>query len=103
MCSALIDDPARTLPACQPNGRQGNSSPLGVTPCREGVYLYVFSKAATGIVLRLFDDVDDAQPARAICIDVASNCIGHYWHVFVPGVMAGQIYGYFVEGPWDPS
>ena len=28
---------------------------------------------------------------------------GHYWHVFVPGVMAGQIYGYRVEGPWDPS
>ena len=27
----------------------------------------------------------------------------HYWHVSVPGVQAGQIYGYRVEGPNDPG
>jgi isoamylase len=81
----------------------GNSSPLGATPCREGANFCVFSKHATGIVLLLFDDVDDAKPARTIRIDPASNRTGHYWHVFVPGIMAGQIYGYYVEGPWDPS
>src|SRR5262249_41201097 len=27
----------------------------------------------------------------------------HYWHVLVPGVAAGQLYGYRVAGPWDPS
>jgi isoamylase len=82
---------------------QGASSPLGATPCRNGANFSVFSKHATGVELLLFDDVDDAQPARVIRIDPASNRTGHYWHVFVPNVMAGQIYGYRVEGPWDPA
>ena len=82
---------------------QGYSAPLGATLCRDGVNFSVFSKHATAIELLLFDDVDDARPKHVIRIDPASNRTGHYWHVFVPGVMAGQIYGYHVEGPWDPS
>ncbi len=27
----------------------------------------------------------------------------HYWHVFVPGLRPGQLYGYRVEGPSDPA
>jgi glycogen operon protein len=27
----------------------------------------------------------------------------HYWHIFVPGLAAGTIYGYRIEGPWDPA
>jgi glycogen operon protein len=38
-----------------------------------------------------------------IRIDPSSNRTYHYWHVFVPGVRAGQIYGYRVEGPFDPA
>ena len=26
----------------------------------------------------------------------------HYWHVFVPGIQAGQIYGFRVHGPSIP-
>jgi isoamylase len=82
---------------------QGTSSPLGATSCRGGVNFSVFSKHATGIELLLFDDVDDARAPRVIRIDPASNRTGHYWHVLVPGVRAGQIYGYRVEGPSDPA
>ena len=38
-----------------------------------------------------------------IRIDPATNCTYHYWHIFVPGIKAGQIYGYRVSGPFDPS
>ena len=70
----------------------------------DGVNFSVFSKHATGVELLLFDHVDDdAQAARVIRIDPAANRTYHYWHVFVPGVTAGQIYGYRVEGPWDPA
>ena len=83
--------------------KQGTSSPLGATPCPEGVNFSVFSKHATGVELLLFDRVDDgADAARVIRIDPAANRTYHYWHVFVPGVKAGQLYGYRVEGPWDP-
>jgi len=82
---------------------KGKSAPLGATPCPEGVNFSVFSRHATGIELLLFDRVDDATTARVIRIDPVRNRSYHYWHVFVPGVSAGQIYGYRVEGPWDPA
>jgi hypothetical protein len=31
------------------------------------------------------------------------NGFSHYWHVFVPGVRPGQIYGYRVDGPLAPA
>jgi isoamylase len=55
------------------------------------------------VELLLFDREDDARPSRIISIDPAVNCTNHYWHVFVPGVRSGQIYGYRVHGPWDPA
>jgi isoamylase len=32
-----------------------------------------------------------------------TNFTYHYWHVFAPDVPPGQIYGYRVDGPWDPA
>jgi glycogen operon protein len=81
----------------------GSCSPLGATPCRDGVNFSVFSKHATGVELLLFDRVDDAKAACVIRMDPAAYRTYHYWHVFVPGLTAGQIYGYRVEGPWDPA
>jgi isoamylase len=40
----------------------------------------------------------DANRAR-----VASARTYHYWHVFVPDVRPGQIYGCRVQGPVDPA
>jgi glycogen operon protein len=81
----------------------GRSSPLGATPGDGGVNFSVFSRGATGVELLFFDREDDSRPARVIPIDPSSSRTYHYWHVFVPGVWAGQIYGYRVEGPSDPA
>jgi len=81
----------------------GKSSPLGATLSLKGANFSVYSKHATGIELLFFDCVDDGRPARVIRINPATNRTYHYWHVFVPGVKAGQIYGYRVEGPFDPA
>ncbi len=82
-------------------GQAGKSSPLGATVSRGGVNFSVFSKNATAVKLLLFDDTEDARPVRTIRLDPANNHTYHYWHVFIPGVKAGQIYGYRVEGPSD--
>jgi glycogen operon protein len=92
----LRSDASRSL------ARQGSASPLGATPRPDGTNFSVFSRHATGVELLLFDRVD-ATAARVIRIDPAANRTYHYWHAFVPGVTAGQIYGYRVEGPWDPA
>jgi len=80
---------------------EGASAPLGATPSHGGVNFSVYSRHATGIELLLFDGFNDARPARTIRVDPASNRTYHYWHVFVPGIGPGQIYGYRVDGPSD--
>jgi glycogen operon protein len=83
--------------------RHGRSFPLGSTLSPEGVNFSVFSKSATLVELLLFDQVDDAQPARVIRLDPRRHRTYHYWHVFVPGLKAGQLYGYRVSGPCEPA
>jgi glycogen operon protein len=81
----------------------GHSSPLGATIIDGGVNFSLFSRSATGVELLFFDRVDDTRPARVMRLDPATNRTYHYWHVCVPGVQPGQIYGYRVAGPADPA
>jgi glycogen operon protein len=81
----------------------GRSFPLGATVYPEGVNFSVFAKGATGVELLLFGDVDSPRPEQVISLDPRQNRTYHYWHVFVPGLKAGQIYGYRVVGPWAPE
>ena len=79
------------------------SAPLGATPTDGGVNFSIFSRHASGVDLLLFNKEDDNHPARVICIDPFTNRTYHYWHVFVPDVQPGQIYGYRVTGDFDPG
>jgi isoamylase len=81
----------------------GRSAPLGSTVSESGVNFSVFSRDATSVELLLFDRDDDARPRRVIRIDPATNRTYHYWHVFVSDLRPGQIYGYRVYGPFDPT
>lgn len=81
----------------------GRSSPIGATVLRGGVNFSVFSRGATGVELLLFDHEDDSQPERVIIVSPAENRTAHYWHVFVPNLKPGQLYGYRVYGPYEPS
>ena len=81
----------------------GRSSPLGATVHPGGVNFSIFSRNASGVMLLLFNREDDLQPDCMITIDPATNRTDHYWHVFVPEVRPGQLYGYRVDGPFDPA
>jgi isoamylase len=81
----------------------GTSFPLGASLEAGGANFSVFSKHATGVQLLLFDAVDDNQPSKVIDLDPATQRTYHYWHTFVPGVRAGQLYGYKVDGPYAPE
>jgi isoamylase len=79
----------------------GLSHPLGATVTADGVNFSLYSRHASCIDLLFFDCEDDVRPARVIHMDPANRTY-HYWHVFVPGVQPGQIYGFRVDGPSDP-
>ena len=81
----------------------GRSFPIGATLVHGGANFSIFSRSAAGIELLFFDREDDARPSRVIPIDPLANRTYHYWHVFVPGVQAGQIYGFRAYGPFEPA
>ena len=81
----------------------GQSYPLGAIVYPGGTNFCVFSKNCEAVELLLFDDADDARPVRVIQLDPVQNRTFYYWHAFVPGVEAGQLYGYRVYGPFAPE
>jgi isoamylase len=104
MKRTLAPEQPGSVPGIAASGfASGSAAPLGATVTTMGTNFSVFSKHATGIELLLFDRVDDRRPARVIPIDSVTNRQYHYWHTFVAGVRAGQIYGYRALGPFDPA
>src|SRR5262245_1487916 len=86
-----------------PELTHGRSSPLGATIVEGGVNFSVFSRNGSMVELLLFDQEDDPKPARVITLNPETNRTYHYWHTFVPGIGPGQIYGYRVQGPFEPA
>jgi glycogen operon protein len=81
----------------------GESAPLGATFVPGGVNFSVYSRYASAVDVLFFDYADARKPSRVVKIDPLSGRTYHYWHAFVPGVEAGQLYGYRVSGPMDPA
>jgi isoamylase len=86
-----------------PDALAGESAPLGASVTPEGVNFSVFSRHASRLELLFFDHAEDVEPSCVVNLDSATNRTLDYWHVFVPGVGSGQIYGYRVYGPLDPA
>lgn len=81
----------------------GDPAPIGATVREGGVNFSLFSRHATSIDLLLFDDIDAVQPARVIPLTLPGHRTYHYWHCFVAGLRAGQVYAFRAHGPFDPS
>src|SRR5690606_8320232 len=77
----------------------GKPYPLGSNWDGEGVNFTLFSENATGVTLCLFDSGDEKEIARIKLTEHTDQV----WHVYLPGINPGQLYGYRVEGPWDPE
>jgi isoamylase len=82
---------------------RGTSSPLGASVGPDGVNFSVFSKHASLIELLLFEQEDAPRPCRIIPLVRERHRTYHYWHVFVPGIGPGQLYGYRAHGPYEPE
>lgn len=68
-----------------------------------GANFSVFSRHATDVDLLFFDHPDDGRPSRVVRMERPPEGTPHYWHVFVPGVEPGHLYGYRAAGPFNPS
>ena len=79
----------------------GESFPIGSSLKDGGVNFCLHSRNCISVDLLLFNHVDDVSPVRQISLNPQRNRTYHYWHIFIPGIGAGQLYGYRVNGPND--
>jgi glycogen operon protein len=77
--------------------------PLGATVVSGGVNFSIFSASARGMQLVLFDHPEDRAATRTVIFDPVRNHTSHYWHIFLPGIKPGQLYGYRADGPSNPA
>ena len=92
---------ASIFPTTMPTSRvwKGLPYPLGATPYGNGVNFSIFSENSTGAELCLFDRPDSAEPTARLRFTEREN---HVWHMFLPDVQPGQLYGYRLDGPYNP-
>ena len=78
----------------------GRPYPLGATWDGQGVNFALFSENATKVELCLFDHDGQDQDTHRIRLE---ECTDQVWHVYLPEIRPGQLYGYRVHGPYDPQ
>jgi isoamylase len=102
----VVDSPPAThTPArVRSNGRvriwPGQPYPLGATWTGVGVNFAIFSGHATRVELCLFDQPGSTEPSACVRLPEQTDMV---WHGYLPDVRPGQLYGYRVHGPYDPS
>src|SRR5678815_3592757 len=77
----------------------GKPYPQGATWDGEGVNFALFSEAAEGVELCLFDDRGRRELQRIPLRDQTDQV----WHCYLPEARPGQLYGYRVYGPYQPQ
>lgn len=92
--------PNLTPPEIDKDLSLGSPFPLGATLEKNGVNFAIFSANSSCVELCLFDKPEDGKANRQIRI---IHCTNQIWHVFVPGLKAGQCYGYRVHGEYNPG
>ncbi|HSC07564.1 MAG TPA: glycogen debranching protein GlgX [Steroidobacteraceae bacterium] len=83
--------------------RLGLPLPMGTYVRGNGTNFSLFSRHASRVRLELFAHAEDAAAARVIDLDPSRNRTGDMWHVWVEGIRPGQLYGYRVDGPYEPE
>ena len=78
----------------------GYPYPLGATWLGNGVNFALFSETAASVELCLFEDIDATEENIRIPVTEHTDQV---WHVFLPDVRPGQLYGFRVSGPYDPE
>ncbi len=75
---------------------------LGATMDHRGCNFALFSRNATSVELVFFNKEQDNAPSHRFVLDPVLHKTGDVWHVYLQGVLSGQLYGYLVDGPFDP-
>jgi glycogen operon protein len=87
------------MPGYSQKLREGSSHPRGATWDGQGVNFALFSAHATKVELCLFDATGTHEEERIELPEFTDEV----WHVYLPDLAPGAVYGYRVHGPYDPE
>ena len=79
--------------------QEGRPHPRGATWDGNGINFAIFSANATKVELCLFDNDGRAEFERIVLPEYTNEV----WHVYIPDLPWGTIYGYRVHGPYEPA
>lgn len=84
---------------------RGSPLPFGATLKDTGVNFAIHSSAATSISLCLFtlSDLHKGLVTQEIPLHPRLNRTGDVWHVYLPDVIEGLLYGFRIDGPFSPE
>ncbi|MDR3237286.1 MAG: glycogen debranching protein GlgX [Spirochaetia bacterium] len=85
------------------NTAPGFPSPLGANAFNGGVQFAVFSRHAASVHLVIFEGNEQDSPYYEVQLDPEANKTGDIWHIWVGGIGEGTMYGYRMDGPFDPQ
>jgi glycogen operon protein len=98
----MAESANKTIPEVKQQNYQtwpGKPYPLGSTYDGKGINFALFSENATAVYLCLFNKPNEPEHA---CIKLREQT-DHVWHIYIPGLKPGQLYGYRVDGPHEPE
>jgi isoamylase len=78
----------------------GRPFPLGATYDGIGVNFALFSEHATNVYLCLFAESGAQKEIARIPVRERTDQV---WHCYLPDALPGQLYGYRIEGPYEPE
>ncbi|HUP87994.1 MAG TPA: glycogen debranching protein GlgX [Longimicrobiales bacterium] len=78
----------------------GSRNPLGATWDGKGVNFALYSENATSVELCFFDPTDPNKETERVRVRERDSFV---WHCYIPDLAPGTLYGYRVDGPWEPE
>ena len=80
--------------------KPGKPYPLGATYDGDGVNFALFSEHATAVYLCLYDPADPTSETSRLPLREHTDLV---WHIYIDGLQPGQLYGFRVDGLYDPK
>ncbi|HQO01966.1 MAG TPA: glycogen debranching protein GlgX [Spirochaetota bacterium] len=77
--------------------------PLGVSIDDAGAQFAIFSRHAGSVTLLLFESTNPDSPFEEVFLDPVINRTGDIWHIWIQGIGDGQLYGYMIDGEYNPE
>ena len=98
--SAEAAQPAAATSPDEYTTKPGKPYPLGATPDSGGTNFALFSENATAVYLCFYNPQHPEQEVVSIPLTERTEFV---WHIHVGDCGPGQLYGYRVDGPYDPE